>query len=77
MNEVLIEKGFKFKIVLCRKPIRESFTVKEYRDSASEVISLLPSDLQVTEISIETNVYVRVNKQETEMETVMYYKEPA
>lgn len=71
----LLSRGFEFKVVVQRKPVGESFTIKEYSGSVEEALRQLPADLQVTEIAIETSVARVSDKEELDMETIIYWKE--
>ncbi len=73
MNTTLLGRGFKFEIVLQRKPAAESFTPNEFSESVEKAISILPKDLQVSEVSIETDVN-SAGKDEIEMRTIIYWR---
>ena len=75
INKKYLSLGFKWAAGFLRKPKDEVFTVDDYKKCIEMVISQLPEDLEVQEITIESNLD-DVGKYDHDLETKIYWKEP-
>ena len=75
MNEVLLIRDFKWRVVLSKIKNSQSdkVTTDVYKKSVDAAISTLPEDLIVTEVVLETECIQK--KGEKELKTIIYWKE--
>jgi len=74
INTVLLTRGFKWEMVVCRKSLPSDFTIDDYKESVEKAISTLPEDLVIKEIIIESEC-IGPKHSVAELKTIIYWKE--
>lgn len=75
MRTDLMSRGFKREMVCLRAEPPNHITISDYKKTVNKAISVLPKDLKIEEIVLESSIHQK-KKHEFDIQTIIYWREP-